>query len=250
MVTLWRGWKISGGVNRSCKRTIVQVGIRASLLAVAVFAAGCTGSSTTSPSPTAPGGSTALYTLSGVVSAPTGGAVPGVRVQVGGKSTTTDDAGRYTVGELSGSFKIQISKDGYETQEARAVLGGDRVVNVTLPPVVRISAGGMTTVTLYPTEPTYLFPIGYEECSAPCKIIRVLSPGPGTLSITLTARDPNRKLTVLIYEGTSSYCCAAQITFGPLGIYFPGEFVLYVTAHGGVAGVPQDIDISTSFRTQ
>ncbi|MDQ3212257.1 MAG: carboxypeptidase-like regulatory domain-containing protein [Acidobacteriota bacterium] len=225
-----------------------RVRIPAALLAVAALAAACGESANLSPPPTAPGRATLLYTLSGVVSEPAGDVVQGAHVQVGAKNATTDHAGRYSVGELFGSVAIQVSKDGYETQVAGAVIGGDRTLDVTLPPLVRIAAGSATTITLYPSERAYSFPISYEECYAPCKMIRVSAAERGSLAVTLTAQDVTTKLNVLVYEGSLQYCCAAEITTRPFEIHPTADVVLYVTIQGRTPATAQRIGILTSFQ--
>jgi hypothetical protein len=187
--------------------------------------------------------------VSGLVSAPSGDAVAGARVQViGASSVTTDESGRYTIGELTGRIQIQTSKEGYEPQQVvPVVLDRDRVLNVTLPPVLRLTPGDQATFTLYGNEPGYDVLAAYDECAAPCKLVRVSTPGAGTLAITLAPRDPNQRLAAYIDGGSTSYG-GASITIRT-GFTGPRETIVYVRfAEGPTAGVDSRIDVSVSFQ--
>ena len=115
------------------------------------------------------------------------------------------------------------------------------------PPPIRIPAGGATTITLYPNDLSYTFPSWSEACETPCKLIRVSSPGLGTLSITLTAHDPAGRLAVFTDEGSRGYCCNAQQTIRVE--YTTDETVIYVKFEPSEGLVTDHrIAISTSFE--
>ena len=202
----------------------------------------------TSP-PASPTSAGQRYTVSGLVSAPAGDVVAGARVQVVGANTvTTDESGRYTIGELTGGIQIQTSKEGYEPQVVPVGLDRDRVVNVTLLPVVRIAPGDRATFMLYGNEPGYDFLQAYDGCEAPCRLVRLTAPGAGTLSITLAPRDPNQRLSAYFNEGFASYQSASTITILK-AFNGPGETIVYVRfAAGLTAGADSRIDVSVSFR--
>ena len=104
--------------------------------------------------------------------------------------------------------------------------------------------------TLYDGDQRYSFPSAYSECGAPCKLIRVTMPAPGSLAVTLRAVDPARKLSVFINDGTFEYCCAAQLTI-PFSFFDAGEQIFHVTFAGGVPiGTDRRIDVATSFQSR
>lgn len=211
-------------------------------IAVVALLVGC------SAPPASPTSAGQRYTVSGLVSTPSGDAVPGAAVRVGATSVTTDESGRYSIGELTGGIQIQTSKEGYEPQVVPVGLDRDRVVNVTILPVVRIAPGDHATVTLYGNEPGYDFPQAYDGCDAPCRLVRVTAPGAGTLSITLAPRDPNQRLSAYFNDGFASYESASTITILK-AFNGPGESIVYVRfAVGLTAGADSRIDVSPSFR--
>ena len=200
--------------------------------------------------PAAPTSAGQRYTVSGVVSAPSGDAVAGAAVRVGATSVTTDESGRYAIGELYGGVTVDISKEGYERQLVPVYLDRNGVMNVTLPPVVRIAPGDPATVTLYASEPGYDFSYYDGACVAPCKRVHVTAPGAGTLSITVAPRDLARRLAafVLSNSGTTWYDSASTITI-PFAFNAPGEVIFFVRFVGGpAAGADPRIDVSPSFR--
>lgn len=200
--------------------------------------------------PASPTSAAQRYTVSGLVSTPAGDAVAGAAVRAGATSVTTDESGRYAIGELYGGVTVDISKDGYERQLVPVYLDRDRVMNVTLPPVVRIAPGDPATVTLYASEPGYDFSYYDFACVAPCKLVHVTAPEAGTLSITLAPRDPTRRLAAFVLSNgrSTSYDPASTITI-PFAFTASGEVIFYVAFVGGpaAAGDPR-IDVSPSFR--
>ena len=121
------------------------------LLMLLIVAGGCDAASNRIASPFVLAPSEVAYTLSGVISEPGGSAVAGATVQGRGNSATTDSAGRFTIGELAGSQELVLSEFGYES---RTVSVGqtdrDRLLNLSLAPILRIAAGEAMNVTLDP----------------------------------------------------------------------------------------------------
>jgi hypothetical protein len=217
------------------------------LLVLLVALSGCRGG-TAPTSPTAAAALPASFTLSGVVSEPAGDPVPGAHVQISGKTAITDEAGRYTVRELSGWIGLELSKDGYEPVTMSGYqMVNDRVLNIVLAPTIRIAAGESRTLTLYDDDRGYEFRAAYEACPSPCKLIRVSVPARGALTVKLTSPDAARKLSVLTSDGHLGYCCTAQLTI-PLDFPDPGEQILYVTFSGRVPSADRRIDVATSFQ--
>ena len=144
---------------------------------------------------------------------------------------------------------MELDGDGYEARVITNVsVVRDTTMNFKLAPVTRIAAGETTIVTLHPNDVGYDFPSWYEECAAPCKLLRVTVPGRGRLSIVLTARDLDRKLSVIYNEGGSQSCCYPQVTV-PLEFSFADEAVLYVRFHSGDFDEPAvPIKASSSLR--
>jgi hypothetical protein len=220
-----------------------------SLVVISIVAlAACDAASNRPASPFVLAPSAVAYTLSGVVSEPAGGAVAGATVQGRGSSATTDEAGRFTIGELAGRQELVLSKYGYEP---RAIPVGqtdrDRLLNLSLAPIIQIAAGEAINVTLYPNDPGYDFPY-YRPCRAPCKLVRVTVPGGGSLSLKLSAHNLDRQLFLLAFDtDLFEFCCSAQLT---ASLYFQGagEAVLYVNFLEGLQGSDHRIDLSTSFQ--
>ena len=147
---------------------------------------------------------------------------------------------------------MELDGDGYEARLITNVsVVRDTTMNFKLSPVTRIAVGETTIVTLHPNDVGYDFPSLYEECAAPCKLLRVSVPGRGSLSIVLTARDPDRQLSV-ITEGGRQSCCYPQVTI-PLEFSFADEAVLYVKFHNSnfdEPGADQGVVVSTSFTAK
>lgn len=73
-----------------------------------------------------------------------------VRLKPAGRyvGTTTDEAGRFTIGELAGRQDLVVSKHGYEPR-AISVEQTDRgrLLNLSLAPIIQIAAGEAINVT-------------------------------------------------------------------------------------------------------
>lgn len=220
------------------------------LLVLSMVAAGCDAASNRAASPFVLAPSGVAYTLSGVISEPAGGAVAGATVQGRGKSATTDEAGRFTIGELAGRQDLVVSKYGYEPRAISVEqTDRDRLLNLSLAPIIRIAAGEAINVTLYPNDVNYDFPYYVSNpCPAPCKLIRVTVAGRGSLSLNLTAHSLDRKLFLLASNGDFvEFCCSAQLTTS-LQFLGAGEAIVYVRFVEGLEGSDHRIDLSTSFQ--
>jgi hypothetical protein len=222
------------------------------LLSLSLLLGGCGYESYPAGLPTAPAAPTspvpAIYTLSGVVLEPTGDPVVGAHVGLPGKTAITDEAGRYTIGEMSGLITLEVSKEGYEATVAGLQVSSDQVLNLVLIPMIRIVAGESRTVTLFDADRGYQFPYSYSDCASPCKLIRVTAPAVGSVTIKLTAGDLAGKLSVFIDDASVEYCCAAQLTI-PFPFLNAGEQIFYVRfADPGPSGTDRRIDIATSFQ--
>lgn len=224
-----------------------------SLLVISFVAqAACDAASNRPASPFVLAPSAVAYTLSGVISEPAGDPLAGANVQVQGlgKSATTDEAGRFTIGELAGRQELVLSKYGYEP---RVIPVGqtdrDRLLNLSLAPIIQIAAGEAINVTLYPNDPGYDIPNSYSRpCRAPCKLVRVTVPGGGSLSLKLSAHNLDRQLFLLAFDtDLFEFCCSAQLT---ASLYFQGagEAILYMNFLEGLEGSDHRIDLSTSFQ--
>ena len=216
-----------------------------------VALAACDAASNRPASPFVLAPSEVAYTLSGVISEPAGGAVAGATVQGRGSSATTDEAGRFTIGKLAGRQDLVVSKYGYDPRAISVEqTDRDRLLNLSLAPIIRIAAGAAINVTLYPNDVNYDFPsYYYTRCPAPCKLIRVTVPGPGSLSLNLTAHNLDRKLFLLAFTGDFvEFCCSAQLTTS-LEFFGAGEAIAYVRFVEGLqGGTDHRIDLSTSFQ--
>jgi hypothetical protein len=81
------------------------------------------------------------FTLTGFVTdAATSQAIPGVRVQlIGGSSSRTDEHGAFGIAVAGGRALVEFSKDGYQTIEKDVTVNGDTQILVTLTPVAKSS---------------------------------------------------------------------------------------------------------------
>src|SRR5438132_10394696 len=74
-------------------------------------------------------------TLSAVVRAPNGDPIAGATVAIeGGRSAVTDTQGRFTFDVPRGTYKLRVSRDGFQAQTTQATT--DSVVELTLRPAL------------------------------------------------------------------------------------------------------------------
>ena len=133
------------------------------ILVVAIATAACERKSPTHPTTSVPASS---FSISGAIreklpDGTSGLPIEGARVEVLGKlgvvsSTTCDEAGRYTIADVGGTFDLKISKDGYESDTLRVgPLRENRTFNAAIAPIVRTLVGIVTE-----TPPSETTPIG------------------------------------------------------------------------------------------
>ena len=103
--------------------------------------------------------------------------------------TITNPQGAYHLEGLIGRVHLKVHKEGYEpAREDLFIAGATSVANVTLQPAVVVPAGSATMATLYPDDPTHTIAAdiyGFENCAAPCRIIRVVSSVRATLLLRI-----------------------------------------------------------------
>jgi hypothetical protein len=104
-----------------------------------------------------------------------------VREPVSGRSTLTDDMGKYTLAEMRGS-RLHFQKEGYEpgTLEVTA----DSTGFMRLQRIVRITAGE-TAIEPKLTHMDVEYDVGGDRCS-PCRLLRIVVPRAGTMRLELS----------------------------------------------------------------
>jgi hypothetical protein len=184
------------------------------------------------------------------VKLPGHGGVPDFRVvdTKSGRTTTSSvtggySPGWYTLGGLTGSTRITFEKAGFEPAEivvtGPALNGGGEV---KVQQIYRIAAGERVQTTIAPHDVEYA--IGPSESCVNCRMIRVVTPAPGTLHLTLTSNMP-RALTVWV-NGRRF----VGLPGGPLEAAVPvsaGEVVLYAGGGPSEDGVYVPLTLTTSF---
>ena len=168
---------------------------------VVSISGGCNHSTPAAPSlPTftsAPLPAPSGFTLSGTITEPIGTPISGVAVTTranpsGGPSRTgtalTDDRGHYEIHDVAGCLWVKTTREGYEEGEWVNCVGLDRdqVFDTTMQPVTRIDAGTALDDRVLVNDMGWLVDILSDDGCDPCKIVRIVAPQAGTLSVTLT----------------------------------------------------------------
>jgi hypothetical protein len=171
------------------------------LLFVAIGACDSSKSGTPQP-PLSPSPSVAPHTLSGVITEPGGKPIEGVVVASQGRSSTTNRDGFYRLSELTGLVSATLMKAGYEdaspgTNNSYGYfdLSKDATFNRALQPIIRLAAGDRLDSTVFMDDNGYW--ADWEVCH-PCKLIRVTSPGKGSIELRLTWQSSGSTLSLWV----------------------------------------------------
>jgi hypothetical protein len=123
------------------------------------------------------------YSSKGWVRSPGASAVAGVLVSepVSRRWTVTSSDGQYSLIGLIGPMLL-FEKDGYESVEINAVPNGIEN-DAAMQQLIRIAPGGVVDDRLAPHDLYYL--VDGQSCE-PCRRIRIVVPGSGTLRLELT----------------------------------------------------------------
>jgi hypothetical protein len=167
------------------------------------------------------------FIVFGRVREPGAGGIPGVRVieRQSGKSTLTDTAGLFALGDLR-SARVTFEKDGFEPPEVD--VQPDTRLDVAMQWIVRVRAGETSEPQqLAPNDVSYR--VGGEVCQ-PCRRIRVMVARAGTLRVTLTWTQPRTMMTVWVNGHRFSGGSAPITGEAPVSV---GEHLVYVSGTGG-----------------
>jgi hypothetical protein len=169
-------------------------------------------SSPTPPVPPQPAG----HTLSGTVTEPGGGPIPGVAISTrpnpsGGPARTgtaiTDGAGHYEMHDVAGCLWVRTDRDGYEGGEwvnCVSVTDGDAKFDTTMQRVLRIEAGGSLDERVLPNDMGWLLDLFTDDGCGPCKIVRIVAPKAGTVLARVTWTGAPDALSLWTQSGVGS----------------------------------------------
>ncbi|HXG54979.1 MAG TPA: hypothetical protein VNJ03_06330 [Vicinamibacterales bacterium] len=130
--------------------------------------------------PTPPG----TVAIEGRLSEPGAGGLASTLVvdTLSGRSATTGSGGFFSLAALPRLPHLKVEKEGYEPIEVSATRS---YVVLRMQRVIRLIAGETVTPTrLAPADLSYT--VGSTRC-APCRLIRVVVPQPGTLHVRVTS---------------------------------------------------------------
>jgi len=182
----------------------------------------------------------------GRVREPGKGGVNGVRVSdpQSGRSTvtatTSGEDGRYSIGGLTNT-RLAFAKDGYESREADIV--PNTYTAVALQHIVRLSAGETVTPSdLAPNDMSYV--VGADRCE-PCRLIRVVVSGTGTLRLRLTWKEERATLNLWGPDGRYTGAYPELTSEMPVT---SGEVILYVGVLRG-SGTGQSVYVPFALAT-
>ena len=170
------------------------------------------------------------FIIEGRVREPGSSGLPNVRVveQIASIATQSDSGGSFRFGGLQSAARLVIDLPNYEffRYEVEKPTTPPRWVFVDAPlqRVVRINAGQTTGVLIIaPNDVSY--GVGADLCN-PCKLIRVISGGPGTLTLRLTWTGAPGGLHLWAndarYNSTSSSITADVPTGGGQSLIYVG----------------------------
>jgi hypothetical protein len=170
------------------------------------------------------------FIVEGRVREPGGGGEPNVRVveQIASIAAQSDGAGNFRFAGLPAAARRVIDSPAYEVfrYEVQKPTAPPWwvYVDAALQRVVRINAGQATgTLTIAPNDVRY--PVGADLCN-PCKLIRVISGGPGTLTLRLTWTGSPGALHLWVndtrYDSTGSSITANVPTGGGQSLVYVG----------------------------
>lgn len=147
----------------------------------------------------------------------------GVRVfETGSNRSVVSDQNGFQLAAMPVAAMFKFEKDGYETTdvEPEEPRGPLVFVDGPLQRIVRMSAGQTLSLQIAPHDVSFSVP---SELCYPCKLVRVSTPGPGTLR--LTASWQGTKALYLWVNGTrfassgSSISAETSVSGGELPVY-------------------------------
>ena len=163
---------------------------------------------------------TGAFVLSGRVREPGGGSLTNVRVveQISNTSKQTDGSGSFQFVVPAARLRIDLANYEPFEQEVTAPATGPPTVSVdaAMQRVIRIAAG-QSTGSQYVAPNDVAYPVGADLCN-PCKLVRVFSGGPTTLTVRLNWQAAAGALK-LWANGTRNSTTGSSITINvPVGI--------------------------------
>ncbi len=189
------------------------------------------------------------FVVQGRVRHPGHGGVPFIHVvdTQSGLSTVANSGGYYTLVGLAASAQLAFDLAGFEPAQLVVTGNPGDAVNgdMAVQRLIRIPAGETGQTTIAPNDLEY--DVSPTARCVSCRLIRVVSPGSGTLHVAFTWNKPGVSLTAWIaaqpFPGTAA---------GPLAVdvrVVVGEVVLYVgVASGAIAeGDILTLSVTTSF---
>ena len=242
---------------------MVKVSMRPVRLALLIFAAGCHGNSSTSPS-----GSPAVmrsgepFEVSGIVSDDAGRPLQGIRVTMrhwlGGFSQSpaalTDAAGAYKIAFTANPWneassrraagRAELIADGYEWYYRTIyVTGSPLVENFRLHPVQRIAAGESVALPITREDGMCVTELSWTLATV-CRTVLVKAPTNGSMTVqAISQGDAGQPLV--------SVCCVSGNDRGGNPVTLPVSAATEFTVEVGLLGsitTTQSVVVKTSFN--
>jgi len=189
------------------------------------------------------------FIVSGGVREPGQGWMANVEVveTISGRSTTTRSGGAFTFAAITTpTVRLAVRRDTYEPIEVEAPTNPNPSVDLAIQKIVRFAAGEKITPSSPLAENDLTYTVGTAKCD-PCRMIRFVMPGPGTVRFQITWQG-SRRLTLfaggqVVESGTP---LLADVPFNEAG-----EYILYLgsRAPDGIGGAGSASRITFTIET-